>query len=39
VENYDDPREADMFVIYINGEEIMEGDLSEIKNRVRQENT
>jgi len=36
VEGYEDAREADMFVLYINGDEITEGDLPEIKQRIRQ---
>ena len=36
VKDYDDPREADMFILYINGEEITEGDLREIRGRIRQ---
>ena len=31
-----DPRESDMFVLYINSQEITEGDLSEIKERIQQ---
>jgi len=36
VDGYKEPREADTFVLYINQQEITEGDLDQIKQRVQQ---
>jgi len=33
---YDDPLSADSFILYINQEEIMQGDLDEIHQRLKQ---
>jgi hypothetical protein len=35
-ENYTDQRDSDQFSLYINGEEITEGDLDELIKRVHQ---
>ena len=35
-ENYADQRDSDQFSLYIDGEEITEGDLDELISRVRQ---
>lgn len=35
-EGYDDPAYSSLYTLYINGEEIMDGELDEIYSRLRQ---
>ena len=35
-ENHENPRDSDHFVLYIDGQEITKGDVSELMQRIRQ---
>ena len=35
-DHYENPRDSDQFVLYIDGEEITRGDASELMQRIRQ---